>query len=148
MLHGILDIVINSNTLIDQTFHCVLDIVTKLDFITVFDVFPNCTCWDKSSFRTCRYFYGLCSSNSPRYFFDFAQWGFFTTFATGAASNTKSFLLRTSCPVLFGTCICSNVATIHSLTYHVYGPIQFRTSLGTSFPLQEGTFILKYKASH
>ena len=30
------------------------------------------TCWDKSFFRTCRYFYGLCSSNIPRYFFDFA----------------------------------------------------------------------------
>ena len=34
------------------------------------------TCWDQSFFRTCRYFYGLCSSNIPRYFLDFAslQW--------------------------------------------------------------------------
>ena len=31
------------------------------------------TCWDKSFFRTCRYFYGLCSSNIPRYFLDFAS---------------------------------------------------------------------------
>ena len=30
------------------------------------------TCWDQSFFRTCRYFYGLCSSNIPRYFLDFA----------------------------------------------------------------------------
>ena len=32
------------------------------------------TCWDPSFFRTCRYFYGLCSSNIPRYFLDFALW--------------------------------------------------------------------------
>ena len=32
----------------------------------------------------------------------------------------------------FGTCICSNVETILSWTCHVYGPFQFRTSLGTS----------------
>ena len=31
------------------------------------------TCWDQSFFRTCRYFYGLCSSNIPRYFLDFAS---------------------------------------------------------------------------
>ena len=30
------------------------------------------TCWDQSFFRTCRYFSGLCSSNIPRYFLDFA----------------------------------------------------------------------------
>ena len=30
------------------------------------------TCWDQSFSRTCRYFYGLCSSNIPRYFLDFA----------------------------------------------------------------------------
>ena len=30
------------------------------------------TCWDQSFFRTCRYFTGLCSSNIPRYFIDFA----------------------------------------------------------------------------
>ena len=34
------------------------------------------TCWDQSFFRTCRYFSGLCSSNSstPRYFLDFASY--------------------------------------------------------------------------
>ena len=30
------------------------------------------TCWDQSFFRTCRYISGLCSSNIPRYFLDFA----------------------------------------------------------------------------
>ena len=30
------------------------------------------TCWDKSFFRTGRYFSGLCSSNTPLYFLDFA----------------------------------------------------------------------------
>ena len=30
------------------------------------------TCWDKSFFRTCRYFSGLRSSNIPRYFLNFA----------------------------------------------------------------------------
>ena len=30
------------------------------------------TCWDQSFSRTCRYFYGICSSNIPRYFLDFA----------------------------------------------------------------------------
>ena len=32
----------------------------------------------------------------------------------------------------FGTCICSNVETILFWTCHVYGPFEFRTSLGTS----------------
>ena len=31
------------------------------------------TCWDRSFFRTCGYFSGLCSSNIPRYFLDFAS---------------------------------------------------------------------------
>ena len=38
--------------------------------------FGNCicsTCWDQSFSRTCRYFSGLCSSNIPRYFLDFAS---------------------------------------------------------------------------
>ena len=41
-------------------------------------------------------------------------------------------LLRTPGPVPFGTCICSIVETILSWTCHVYGPFEFRTSLGTS----------------
>ena len=31
-----------------------------------------CSCWDQSFFRTCRYFSGLCSSDIPWYFIDFA----------------------------------------------------------------------------
>ena len=38
-------------------------------------------------------------------------------------------------PVPFGTCICSNFETIISWTCHVYGPFEFRKSLGTSFLL-------------
>ena len=45
-------------------------------------------------------------------------------------------LLRTPGPVPFGTCICFNVETIHSLTCHVYGPFEFRTSLGISILLR------------
>ena len=44
-------------------------------------------------------------------------------------------LLRTPGPVPFGTCICSNVQTILSWPCHVYGPFEFRTSLGTSILL-------------
>ena len=46
-----------------------------------------------------------------------------------------NLLLRTPAPVPFGTCICSNVETILSWTCHVYGPFEFRTSLGTSILL-------------
>ena len=31
------------------------------------------TCWDQSFFRTCCYFYELCSSNIPRYLLDFTS---------------------------------------------------------------------------
>ena len=44
-------------------------------------------------------------------------------------------LLRTTGPVPFKTCICSNVETILSWACHVYGPFEFRTSLGTSILL-------------
>ena len=50
------------------------------------------------------------------------------------ASRGRS-LLRTPGPVPYGTCICSNVETIHSWTCHVYGPFEFRISLGTSILL-------------
>ena len=30
------------------------------------------TCWDQSFSRNCRYLFGLCTSNVPRYFLDFA----------------------------------------------------------------------------
>ena len=35
--------------------------------------------------------------------------------------------------------ICSNVETIYSWTFHVYGPFEFRTSLGTSILLRKNT---------
>ena len=53
-------------------------------------------------------------------------------------ANRGRLLLRTPGPVPFGTCICSNVETILSWTCHVYGPFEFRTSLGIS------VLLLKY----
>ena len=50
-------------------------------------------------------------------------------------ANRGRLLIRTPGPVPFGTCICSNVETILSWTCHVYGPFEFRTSLGTSILL-------------
>ena len=47
-------------------------------------------------------------------------------------ANRERLLLRTPGPVPFGTCICSNIETILSWTCCVYGPFEFRTSLGTS----------------
>ena len=46
--------------------------------------------------------------------------------------NRGRFLLRTPGPVPFGTCICANVETIHSLACHAYGPFEFLISLGPS----------------
>ena len=50
-------------------------------------------------------------------------------------ANRGRLLLRTPGPVPFGTCICTNVETILSWTCHIYGPFEFRTSLGTSILL-------------
>ena len=50
-------------------------------------------------------------------------------------ANRGRLLLWTPGPVPFGICICSNVETILSWTCHVYGPFEFRTSLGTSILL-------------
>ena len=47
-------------------------------------------------------------------------------------SNRGRLLLRTPGPFPFETCICSNIETILSWTCHVYGPFEFRASLGTS----------------
>ena len=58
--------------------------------------------------------------------------GFHGTLQRVRLANRGRFLLRTPGPVPFGTCICSNVETILSWTCHVYGPFEFRTSLGTS----------------
>ena len=58
--------------------------------------------------------------------------GFHRTLQRVRLANRGRLLLRTPGPVPFGTCICSNVETILSWTCHVYGPFEFRTSLGTS----------------
>ena len=55
-------------------------------------------------------------------------------------ANRGRLLLRTPGPVPFGTCICSNVETILSWTCHVYGPFEFRTSLGTSILLHTSIY--------
>ena len=66
--------------------------------------------------------------------------GFHRTLQRVRLANRGRLLLRTPGPVPFGTCICSYVETILSWTCHVYGPFEFRTSLGTS--------ILPFKRSH
>ena len=42
----------------------------------------------------------------------------------------RTLLLQSSGSVPFGTCICCNVETFHSLTCRVHGPFEFRTYLG------------------
>ena len=61
--------------------------------------------------------------------------GFHRTLQRVRLANRWRLLLRTSDPVPFGTCICSNVETILSWTCHVYIPFEFRTFLGTSILL-------------
>ena len=63
--------------------------------------------------------------------------GFHRTMQRVRLANRGRLLLRTPGPVPFGTCICSNVETILSWTCHVYGPFEFRTSLGTSILLHD-----------
>ena len=58
--------------------------------------------------------------------------GFHRTLQRVRLANRGRLLLRTPGPVPFGTCISSSVETILSWTCHVYGPFEFRTSLGTS----------------
>ena len=65
--------------------------------------------------------------------------GFSRTLQRVRLANRGRLLLRTPGPVPFGTCICSNVETILSWTCHVYGPFEFRTSLGTSILLSNYT---------
>ena len=57
--------------------------------------------------------------------------GFHRTLQRVRLATRGRLLLRTPGPVPFGTCICSNVETILSWTCHVYGPFEFRPSLGT-----------------
>ena len=61
--------------------------------------------------------------------------GFHRTMQRVRLANRGRLLLRTPGTVPFGTCICSYVETILSWTCHVYGPFEFRTSLGTSILL-------------
>ena len=61
--------------------------------------------------------------------------GFHRTLQRVRLANRGRLLLRTPGPFPFGTCICSNVETALSWTCHVYGPFEFRTSLGTSILL-------------
>ena len=61
--------------------------------------------------------------------------GFHRTLQRVRLANRGRLLLRTPGPVPFGTCICSHVETILSWTCHVYGPLEFRLSLGTSILL-------------
>ena len=61
--------------------------------------------------------------------------GFHRTLQRVRLANKGRSLLRTPGPLPFGTCICSNVETIISWSCHVYGPFEFRTSLGTSILL-------------
>ena len=72
--------------------------------------------------------------------------GFHRTLQRVRLANRGRLLLRTPGPVPFGTCICSYVETILSWTCHVYGPLEFRTSLGTSilpFSLSLCTYITR-----
>ena len=68
--------------------------------------------------------------------------GFHGTLQRVRLANRGRLLLRTPGPVPFGTCICSNVETILSWTCHVYGPFEFRTSLGTSIFLSREFWVL------
>ena len=58
--------------------------------------------------------------------------GFLRTLQRVRLVNRGRLLLWTPGSIPFGTCIWSNVETILSWTCHVYGPFEFRTSLGTS----------------
>ena len=73
--------------------------------------------------------------------------GFHRTSQRVRLSNRGRLLLRTPGPVPFGTCICSNVETILSWTCHIYGPFEFRKSLGTSILLLRwyGDLIKQYE---
>ena len=71
--------------------------------------------------------------------------GFHRTLQRVRLANRGRLLLRTPGPVPFGTCICSNVETILYWTCHVYGPFEFRTSLGTSVLLQYIKLTLMWK---
>ena len=89
------DMIIYSDTLHWWGISLNRDLVTELDLITVFDVI---TLIQKVSIRHLQ-----------------RVW----------LANRRCFLLRTPGPVPFGTCISSNVETIHIWTCYVYGPLSF-----------------------
>ena len=90
------------------------DLVTELDLITVFDVITKIREVSTETLQRVR------------------------------LANSGRLLLRTPVLVPLGTCICSNVETIHSWTCHVYGPFEFRTSLGTSILLYKNMYNYYY----
>ena len=61
--------------------------------------------------------------------------GFHRTLQRVRLANRGRLLIWTPGPLPFGTCICSYVEIILSWTCHIYGPFEFRTSLGTSILL-------------
>ena len=101
------DMTIYNDTLNWSDITPICELITELDFITDFDLIT-------------------------KFYFE----GFHRTLQRVRLANRGHLLLRTSGPVPFGTCICSNVETILSWTCHIYGPFEFRTSLGTSILLQ------------
>ena len=90
-------------------------LITELDFITDFDLNTN---------------FG----------------GFHRTLQQVQLANRGRLLLRATGPVQFGTCICSNFERkiFPSWTLHVYGPFEFRTSLGTSILLISSFIQMKW----
>ena len=74
--------------------------------------------------------------------------GFHRTLQRVRLANRGRLLLRTPGPVPFGTCIYSYVETILSLTCYVYGPFEFRTSLGTSILLRRQLAIFAWIACY
>ena len=63
--------------------------------------------------------------------------GFHRTLQRVRLASRVRLLLRAPGPVPFETCICYNVETILFWICHVYGPFEFRTSLGASILLWE-----------
>ena len=98
--------IIYSDTLHWSEISLNCDLVTELDLITVFDVIT------------------LFREVSIGHMQQVRQ------------ANRGRLLLQASGPVPYGTCICSNIETIHSWTCQVYQPFEFRTSLGTSILLR------------
>ena len=77
----------------------------------------------------------LWSPPLPNVTWHSGTWSYTKTPSIDQTLNQFANLLPNSGLVPFGTCICSNVETILSWTCHVYGPFEFRTSLGTSILL-------------